>query len=223
MSRSMRIVIPGISHHIITRGNNRRTIFSYPRDYLRFMTHVRKALETSQCRLHALTLMRNHVHFIATPTSRNDLSVFVKSFSQRYAMYRNRRKSGSGKLFQDRYLSKPIEDETYLATAQIYIELNAWRAGMVKDPLDYPWSTFQIHAGHPEKSRVPVELWTPSPWYLGLARTPKARAHRYLELVEQFYGDRSHPIPDERIDAAEQASSTPSRTRHERPDGKSAL
>jgi putative transposase len=222
MSRSTRVVIPGFAHHIITRGNNRRTIFSYPRDYLKFMTHVGKALETSQCRLHAMTLMRNHVHCIATPACQNDLSIFVKRFSQRYAMYRNKQRGGSGKLFQDRYYSKPIQDERYLAIAQIYIELNAWRAGMVTDPLDYPWSTFPIHAGHPDRSKIPMELWTPSPWYLALGRSDEARAQRYTTLTRQICLEGSRPCPDEEIENCEELSREPDRKRVERPDRSTA-
>ncbi len=218
MSRSARIVIPGLAHHIIARGNNRRTLFSYPTDYRKFINHVGKALEKSHCCLHAMTLMMNHVHLIATPAAKNDLAIFVQTFAQRYAQHRNRRRNSTGKLFQERYISKPIKDERYHAIAQIYVEINAWRAGKVDDPLDYPWSTFRIHAGHPDRTRIPLEFWTPSRWYLGLGESSRTRAERYLELASQFYHAGIRPPCAERIDAVEEVSLNPCRQRLERPD-----
>jgi len=222
MVRKGRIVIPGRAHHLVLRGNNRRTLFSYATDYRKLIGHVSKALEPETCRLHALTLMTNHIHCLVTPASHDDLALFVKAFAQRYSTYRNRRRGSSGKLFQERYFSNPIEDPSYFATAQIYIDINAWRAGKVVDPFAHVWSTFAIHAGRPHLSRIPVELWTPSSWYLGLERTPEARAKRYLELVEQFYGSKTRIVSDEHIDAAERLSAVPSRMRIERPDRSSA-
>ena len=182
-------------------GNNRRTLFSYSTDYKKFIDFLEKALELQGCSMHAMTLMRNHVHLLVTPTGMEDLSRFVKAFAQRYALYRNRRRGGSGKLFQQRYTSKPVLDERYLATVQVYIEINAWRAGTVAEPRDHHWSTFSIHAGHPELSKIPLRLWTPSPWYLGLGDDSLARAERYLELVDQICLEQAGDSWDNRTEA----------------------
>lgn len=222
MARTRRIVIPGLAHHLMLRGNNRRKLFSYPTEYWKLVTFIGQALERGDCHLHALTLMTNHVHCLVTPAGPDDLARFVKAFAQRYARYRNRRRGGSGKLFQERYMSKPIEDPSYLARVQLYIELNAWRAGMVNNPLLHRWSTFPIHAGQPLLSKIPLKYWTPSPWYQGIARTPEVRARRYLELVECVQAEKDGKDLDEHVSAIERAVTTPSRRRLERPDGTSA-
>lgn len=218
MSRTRRVVVPGLSHHLILRGNNRRTLFSYPSDYLKFIACVGKALHSSSCHLHAMTLMTNHVHCIATPSSKNDLALFVQAFAQRYAQYRNRKRNGCGKLFMERYRSIPIEDESHHAVAQIYVDINAWRSGKVLDPLDYPWCTFRIHAGQHALSRFPPDLWTPSRWYLTLGSSMQERAARYVQLARQFYLDGARGNPDVRVESMEEPEQEPCSLRLERPD-----
>ena len=122
---------------------------------------------------------------------------------------RNSLRDGSGKLFEERFQSKPILDDEYLATVTIYNDVNAYRAGRVKTPLAHIWSTGPMHAGR--AGRIPGQLWTPSAWYLALGATPQARATRYREIVA------------ERVVAAEDTAPTsPYQRRLERPDRTSA-
>ncbi len=67
VARQARIVIPGQPHHVYLRGNNRRRLFSSGADYERFIACLTLGISASECVLHQLTLMTNHVHLIATP------------------------------------------------------------------------------------------------------------------------------------------------------------
>ena len=67
MPRTARQILRGIPHHIVLRGNNRRRLFSYPRDYLFFLGLMSAQLIRSDVGMHALCLMPNHVHLLATP------------------------------------------------------------------------------------------------------------------------------------------------------------
>lgn len=184
MSRLPRIVIPGLPLHVILRGNNRRRLFSSHADYQRFVLCLAAGLDTSACKLHQLTLMTNHVHLIAVPPQHAALSTLVHRTCQRYAQARNAQREATGKLFEERFHSKPILDDEYLATATVYNDVNAFRAGVVRAPLAHPWSTGPLHAGRAAVSRIPASMWTPSPWYLALGATPESRAQRYRELVD---------------------------------------
>src|SRR3990172_625503 len=141
MPRRPRRVVPGYPHHLTLRGNNRRRLFSRPTDFLRFLAWLAEALDETSCVLYALTLMSNHIHGIFEPPDEAALSAFVKSFAQRYALWRNRMRGGSGKLFEERFHCTIIEGDEQLAAATAYDDLNPTRAGMVADALDYPWST----------------------------------------------------------------------------------
>jgi len=181
MPRAPRLVLEGVPHHIVLRGNNRRRLFSYRRDYQHFIGLMRRFLVEADIKVHALCLMPNHAHFLATPFDKDGLALFIKRTAQRHAQLRNRRYKTTGKLFEQRYFSKPIRSESHLAIATAYIDLNPVRAHIVDDPAHHDWSTFRIHVGM--KCRVPglEDLWTPSDWYRRLASDPPNRSIVYHE------------------------------------------
>jgi REP-associated tyrosine transposase len=163
-----RLIVPGMPHHLWIRGNNRRKLFSYEWEYLEFAWLVTRAADAFACVVHALVLMTNHFHLLVTPPARELLSKFVQSFAQRYAQRRNARRDASGKLFEHPFDSSPVLDERYLANVTAYIELNPVRDGLCAHPGDWKWSTYNFHAGRPDRSKLPQRLWTPSDWYLSL-------------------------------------------------------
>lgn len=72
----------------------------------------------------------------------NDLAQFMKGLLQRFSQWFNRAHSRSGVLWEDRFKSVIVEDGVAARTISAYIDLNPLRAGMVKDPADYRWSSY---------------------------------------------------------------------------------
>ena len=72
----------------------------------------------------------------------HDLSEFMKSLLERFTKWFNRMHSRSGTLWEDRFKSVIVESGTAARTIAAYIDLNPVRAGMVKDPADYRWSSY---------------------------------------------------------------------------------
>ena len=72
----------------------------------------------------------------------HNLSEFMKSFTQRYTQWHNRRHRRTGHLWEGRFKSVIVEDGAACRTMAAYIDLNPVRAGMVKDPADYRWSGY---------------------------------------------------------------------------------
>src|SRR5581483_10875885 len=122
-----RVIIPGLPHHLILRGNNRRRLFSYPTEYSRFLWDMWRAQRRAPVAVHAIMLMKNHVHLIVTPPDADTLAGWVRGFAQRYAQLRNARRSGSGKLFEERFTRIPIRSERQLAVTMAYLDLNPVR------------------------------------------------------------------------------------------------
>lgn len=205
------------------RGNNRRRLFSYPRDFRKLLRYLVDALEKVDfaVQVHALALMANHLHLILTPRDRVALSLFVKSFAQRYTSHRNRERDGSGKLFEARFEAKPILDDVYLSICHGYLELNPVRAGVVEAAGEYRWSSYRYWAGMQGTEPLLRELLTPSPWHLALATTEPDRALRFGRWVEacRIFDKKPDDVP--KWDKVE-AYSAPYTRRLERPDGKSA-
>ena len=71
-----------------------------------------------------------------------DLGEFMKGLLQRFTQWFNRAHSRSGTLWEDRFKSVIVEDGMAARTMAAYIDLNPVRAGMVKDPADYRWSSY---------------------------------------------------------------------------------
>jgi hypothetical protein len=72
----------------------------------------------------------------------HDLSEFMKSLLERFTKWFNRAHSRSGTLWEDRFKSVIVESGVAARTMAAYIDLNPVRAGMVKDPADYRWSSY---------------------------------------------------------------------------------
>jgi REP element-mobilizing transposase RayT len=72
----------------------------------------------------------------------HDLSEFMKSLLERFTKWFNRAHSRSGTLWEDRFKSVIVESGVAARTIAAYIDLNPVRAGMVKDPADYRWSSY---------------------------------------------------------------------------------
>ena len=72
----------------------------------------------------------------------HNLGEFMKGLLQRFTQWFNRAHSRTGRLWEDRFKSVIVEDGVAAKTICAYIDLNPVRAGMVKDPADYRWSSY---------------------------------------------------------------------------------
>ncbi|MCX2861378.1 transposase [Paucibacter sp. PLA-PC-4] len=184
MARLPRLVLPGLPHHIIQRGNNRQAIFIDDKDREYFLATLRESALTHQVAIHAYVLMDNHVHLLVTPQQVDGLSRMMQSLGRRYVGWFNHRHGRSGTLWEGRFRAALIEGERYLLTCARYIELNPLRAGTWGDAGAYLWSSCAHHLG---RRRDP--LVTEHPMYWALGNTPFEREAAYRELLEQGLSD----------------------------------
>ena len=177
MARSRRLFLPGVSQHVIQRGNNRCDIFRSPEDYEVFLSLLREALTKHPLELHAYVLMTNHVHFMVTPDSARALPGVMQSLECRYVRYFNDRYLRTGGLFDGRYRALMVDDERYWFMCMRYIELNPLRAGLAATPDAYPWSSYHAHALGTSDSIV-----APHTLYLALGATSSDRERSWRGL-----------------------------------------
>jgi putative transposase len=95
--------------------------------------------------IHAYVLMTTHFHLMATPSDRSGLSAMVQGIGRSYVPVFNFTHQRTGGLWEGRYRSFAIEDESYWLTCMRYVELNPVRAGIVSTPEAYKWSSAQAH------------------------------------------------------------------------------
>ena len=97
--------------------------------------------------------------------------------------YFNFKHARSGGLFEDRFKSSLVQGEKCLLACLQYIELNPVRAGMVKDPGDYRWSSYAAR-GFCQK----VNLSTLHIIYQSLSDDPAEPVRIYRELIGASLG-----------------------------------
>ena len=114
------------------------------------------------------------------PAHDSSLSQLMQYLGRYYVRYFNYTYTRSGTLFEGRFRTSIVQEDHYFLTSLRYIELNPVRAGMVKNPGDYRWSSFRAHA-----FGVKAGLWTPHCRYLGLAQNDKLRQKAWRDLNEE--------------------------------------
>ena len=147
MARLARVIVPGMPHHVIQRGNRRQDVFFCDEDRVAYLTLLRRACQRHGVNVWAYCLMRNHVHVIAVPEREDSLARGFSDAHVRYTRRVNFREGWRGHLWQGRFGSSVVLDDRYLLTAVRYVERNPVRAGIVGQAWEYRWSSARWHVG----------------------------------------------------------------------------
>jgi putative transposase len=218
MPRRARVAPGGQIYHIMNRASGDLLLFDGPASYRSFIHLVAEAAEVTGMRILAFCVMPNHWHLVVWPRNDADLRRFVQRFTIRHAHSWHVRNGsvGRGHLYQGRYKSFPVGNDSYLLTVCRYVERNPVRALLVGRAEDWPWSSASWRArdGSPAASvgqipmirLVPMRVDMPRDW-LRWVNDPQTEAelHRLRLHVRsgalladgeaQDAGGRSGPLP----------------------------
>jgi REP element-mobilizing transposase RayT len=143
--------------HIYNRGVDRNKIFFDDRNFRYFQQRVSASLDPSSLEINAYCLMPNHFHFIVRQLAHSAISGFMRSVCDGYAKAINKGLSRSGHLFEGKYKMKQIVNDTYLVHLSRYIHLNPVRAGLVRLPEEWQYSSCQVYFGMREEAVVSTQ------------------------------------------------------------------
>jgi REP element-mobilizing transposase RayT len=188
MPRGLRIERENGVYHIINRGNYRQDLFINEGAHLSFENCLFEACEKSEWVLEGFCVMTNHFHLVVRTPKGNLISGMrwlQSTFANRYHRFRKIH----GKLFQGRYKSLIVEEDSYLGALLHYVHLNPVRASMVSvDQLkSYRWSSYwYLH----NKRKRPAFMDCTGALKAagGLADTPKGR-EQYLNYLKWLLAD----------------------------------
>ncbi len=180
MARLQRLQLPDIPQHIIQRGNNRQAVFFCDVDYTVYLDKLQEYGVKYCVGIHAFVLMTNHVHLLVTPSTKDGVSRVMQSLGRCYVHYINQTYGRSGTLWEGRYKSSLVDEERYFLAVSRYIELNPVRAQMVKQPGDYPWSSYRCNAQNTD-----IKLISAHPCYKTLGKNKTARREAYRALFKE--------------------------------------
>lgn len=182
MPRLMRLKGEFSTYHIVLRGNERKNIFTSDEDKLRFLTTLERMRNKYNFLLYCYCLMDNHVHLLINDNG-NDISKIIKSINISYVYYFNRTYRRCGHLFQDRFKSELIDSDRYLLEVSRYIHNNPVKAGVVKIPSEYKWSSYNAIIGRKGNAKDLVN----ADCILGYISTRRKEAvKQYIGYVAKF-------------------------------------
>ena len=178
MTRPLRLEFEGALYHITSRGDRREAIYESDADRSGFLSLLGSVCDSYNWACHSYCLMSNHYHLLVETPEAN-LSRGMRQLNGVYTQDFNRRNRRCGHVFQGRYESILVDKENYLLELTRYIVLNPVRAGMVKGPQDWPWSSFRAIVGLAERP-----AWLQNDWLLSAFGNNKADAiERYIKFV----------------------------------------
>jgi len=177
-------------YHVLSRGVDKRKIFMDDEDYLRFIHDLfefndkeptlnigylfknqknqyidlrSQYIEKRKFLVNILAfcLMPNHYHLLIRPAVENGITLFMRKLNIGYAKYFNNKYERKGALFEGRYKSILITDQSHFIHLPYYIHSNpldlkfpGWRNKEIKNYKEamkflesYRWSSFQDYIG----------------------------------------------------------------------------
>ena len=135
-------------YHIMLRGINRQIIFEDDEDRVKFIDILKHYKQKCGFNIFAYCLMDNHVHLIIK-VNNDSLKSIMKRIGVSYVYWYNWKYKRSGHLFQDRYKSEVIEDDSYLLSLVRYIHQNPIKANITPIIGEYPWSSYGEYIRNP--------------------------------------------------------------------------
>ncbi|MDO9516225.1 MAG: transposase [Syntrophales bacterium] len=92
MPRTARIAPKAFVFHVLTRGNNKQTVFKDDEDFKEYVDILRKYKAKYKHKLYHYVLMTNHVHLVIEPTEDGgELSQIMKGINLSYAQHFKRK------------------------------------------------------------------------------------------------------------------------------------
>lgn len=128
-------------YHVMLRGIDKQMIFKDEEDYEKLLQIIADGKVISGYKLLAYCLMGNHLHLLIKQ-EKEELGQIFRRIGSRYVLWYNSKYRRTGHLFQDRFKSEPVDDDSYFLTVLRYIHQNPVKAGLSKDVSEYPWSSY---------------------------------------------------------------------------------
>lgn len=146
MARPLRLHIPGMLYHVMSRGDDKRAIFIDDDDYERFLARLTTTTRRFNVQCYAYCLLWNHAHLLLQPDE-IPLSRMMQQLNSSYCQSFNRRHHHVGHVLQGRYKSPLVDSDVYFLRLIRYIVRNPVAAGYVSDPAEWRWSSYRATAG----------------------------------------------------------------------------
>lgn len=178
MTRKARELVNGGIYHVFNRGNDKMDLFRDPMDFRCFRNRLWKIKQALGFQIFHYCLMTNHFHFLLRVLKGSDLPSLMLRLQLSYALYFKKKYEFVGHVYQERFRSPRIAEDSYYLQCGRYIEQNPIQAGLVKEPWTYGYSSAAFYVkGQPD------DLVTPNIFYEEMGRSPEERKKNYKNYL----------------------------------------
>jgi REP element-mobilizing transposase RayT len=144
--RPLRLQAAGARYHITTHSNFGRVAFRHDFERAQFLALLDATVQRCGWSCHSYCLLSTHYHLVVV-TPEPNIAIGMQYLNGRYAQWANWARNERGHIFEGRYYSVHVETDAHAAEVHRYIAMNPVRAGLVRDPEDWPWSSLPATLG----------------------------------------------------------------------------
>lgn len=176
------IIWDGALFHVTWKCHNHHFLIRYSWAKQLYYELLVRYKEKYPVSFYSYHLMDNHIHLSGKiEGTREEFSSLFRIVNSLLARTINKKLKRRGQVILDRFRSPVIQNHQTLVNVMHYHDLNSYRAGMVKHPRDYLWSSYGYYA----EGKVDA-LVTPAPCYTELADTDEKRRAAYRQRIEEI-------------------------------------
>ena len=146
MPRPLRLQVAGGVYHVTAHSNTGRLAFADDDDREQFLMLVDEVVRRREWSCRSYCLLSTHYHLLVH-TPEPDLAAGMQYLNGCFAQWANWRRDEDGHVFKGRYAARQVQTEGHALEVHRYIALNPVRAGLVRSPLDWPWSSLRALLG----------------------------------------------------------------------------
>ncbi len=169
-----------VTIYVRIRNYNRSIFFYEQGDYRCWITQLDRYKSQYGLQLHAYALMPDHASLLLTCTDKNQLVTSLGRLELDYASHFNFYHRREHKVLKLDFSLLPVVADQYLLMYYRHIELAPVRAGIVKHPADYPWTSHGINAMGEDTG-----LLIPHSAYLDLGADAQSRRRSYRMIFDE--------------------------------------
>lgn len=189
MPRPPRIHYRGAIYHVTFRAMDGAPVFASDAMKLRFLMDLLKVRRRLPFVILSYCIMTNHVHLVIMVDGA-PLARIMQRLLTRFSIRYNRLNGRVGHVFQRRYDARLCTSDDYLIALLRYVHRNPVKAGMVRRPEDWRWSSHLDYLGLREGGFVDTSLG------LAVFHPDIVRARRlYRKFVDKDVDDRASAPP----------------------------
>jgi putative transposase len=172
------LVVEKGTNHCTWRSHDNGRFFEEEGAREKFLELIVKYKARHQILVRSYCHMGTHPHVVCTSDGgQKAFSAFWKVVNQAFARWFNKRRNRCGQVVRERLKSPQIQDGRHQLVVMRYGDMNPVRAGLVKSPKDWQWSSYRHYAfGEPNA------LIDDAPEYLALGAHPVDRRKAYQAL-----------------------------------------